>query len=175
MPAIMRQLFAGVNSPADELPLAQLRVCGILQNGARSMSALSRELGVTLSALTQIADRLERAGLVNRVAEEDDRRVRCLSLTPRGERIMLQREEYRIQRVLTVLDGMAPGERINVANALETLLRACVYAKSREVPDVVNQTAFGGDGELGDRLAMKATDQCDSSYPSLDPVVNKMG
>ena len=50
------------------------------------MSALSREFGVSLSAMTRIADRLERARLVKRVAEGGDRRIRHLQLTPRGEK-----------------------------------------------------------------------------------------
>ena len=62
------------------------------------MSALSRELGVSLSALTQIADRLERARLVKRTAAEDDRRVRCLQLTARGEKMMRSCREARVAR-----------------------------------------------------------------------------
>ena len=48
--------------PADDLPLAQLRVCSLLVGGDRSISCLSRELGITMSATTQLADRLERTG-----------------------------------------------------------------------------------------------------------------
>ena len=81
MPALMRMLSSFDDDPAAELPLAQLRVCTILSDGPRSMSALSREFGVSLSAMTRIADRLERAGLVTRVARDDDRRVRRLQLT----------------------------------------------------------------------------------------------
>ena len=58
-----------------DLPLRQLRVCGILHGGPQSMSALSRDLDVSLSALTQIADRLERAQLVVRETAGSDRRV----------------------------------------------------------------------------------------------------
>ena len=50
------------------------------------MSSLGRELGVSLSAITQIADRLERAGLVTRVAKGGDRRVRRLELTRAARR-----------------------------------------------------------------------------------------
>jgi len=57
---------AGLNDPAVELPLAQLKVCSLLYGGPLSMSAWA-ELGVSLSAMTQIADRLERARLVKRV------------------------------------------------------------------------------------------------------------
>lgn len=57
--SLMRDIFA-VDDQASELPMRQLRVCAMLYEGSRSMSSLSRELGVSLSAMTQIADRLER-------------------------------------------------------------------------------------------------------------------
>ena len=87
IPRLARGLTSSEKDPADNLPLAQLRLCGILSEGPRPMSVLSRELGVSLSALTQIADRLERTRLVKRVVEENDRRVRCLQLTARGEKM----------------------------------------------------------------------------------------
>ena len=62
------------------------------------MSALSRELGVLLSAVTQIADRLERSRLVQRVGDETDRRLRCLRLTRRGTAMRRRRDEAHGQR-----------------------------------------------------------------------------
>lgn len=135
MPALMRQLFAMKDDPADELPLAQLRVCVFLFDGPRSMSALSRELGVSLSAITQLADRLERAGLVTRVAEESDRRVRQLQLTERGEEILRFRDEARMERVRAVLKHLPPEARNRVLAGLKTLLEACgqVHRRSSAV------------------------------------------
>jgi DNA-binding MarR family transcriptional regulator len=120
LPALMRHLFATDDDLATELPLAQLRVCGILYAGPRPMSALSRELGVSHSAMTQIADRLERARLVKRVAAGTDRRIRCLKLTRRGETTMRIREDFRARRVLSVLKRLSPGARRDVLAALET-------------------------------------------------------
>ena len=65
---LSRQVFVAHDDQVSELTLAQLRVCGTLFHGPRPMSALSRELGVSQSAMTQIADRLERARLVQRIA-----------------------------------------------------------------------------------------------------------
>ncbi len=113
LPALMRQLFILDNDLTADLPLAQLRVCLCLQDGPLPMSVLSRELGVTLSAMTQIADRLQRANLVSRVAEEKDRRVRCLQLTPRAEKIMRRHEDSRIRSVSAVLNNIAPGAQRN--------------------------------------------------------------
>jgi len=125
IPRLARGLSSSEKDPADNLPLAQLRLCGILSEGPRPMSAVSRALGVSLSALTQIADRLERARLVKRVAEGNDRRVRCLQLTARGEKMMCKRREARVRRILTVLEPLAVQQRDAVRASLEILVDAC--------------------------------------------------
>lgn len=132
LPTLMRQFMAGASDPSLELPLAQLRVCSILCGGARPMSALSRELGVSSSAMTQIADRLERARLVTRVPTGDDRRIRCLALTERGAKIMRLHEDTRVDRVSAVLEHLAPKAREDALATLQTLIRACVAARGRD-------------------------------------------
>ncbi len=89
------------------------------------MSELSRELGVSLSAMTQIADRLERARLVQRITSGEDRRVKLLRLTERGEEIMRKRDVVHTQRVLDVLGKLTPGSREHILAALELFLTAC--------------------------------------------------
>ena len=125
IPRLARGLSSPERDPADNLPLAQLRLCGILSEGPQPMSAVSRALGVSLSALTQIADRLERAGLVKRVAAENDRRVRCLQLTARGEKMTRRRREARVLRTLTVLEHLSVPQREAVRASLEVLVNAC--------------------------------------------------
>ena len=95
------------------------------------MSALSRELGVSLSSLTQIADRLERARLVKRTAAEGDRRVRCLQLTARGAAMMRKRRDARLRHSLAVLEHLSSTERQLVRAAMETLVTACGRARRR--------------------------------------------
>ena len=130
---LLRQLAAGADDdPVVDLPLAQLRVCGVLSQGPRPMSALSRELGVSLSAMTQLADRLERAQLVNRVAQGGDRRVRCLQLTERGEKMMRYHEEVRVRRISTALAHLQPNARTQVTTALQTMIQACVATKGQD-------------------------------------------
>jgi DNA-binding MarR family transcriptional regulator len=133
MPALMRMLLTFDRDPAAELPLAQLRVCIILFEGPRSMSALAREFGVSLSAMTRIADRLERTRLVKRVTEGKDRRVRRLQLTPRGEKIMRDRNEARVRSVSAVLTRLPAKARKGVRSALETLMEACTAMKEEGI------------------------------------------
>jgi DNA-binding MarR family transcriptional regulator len=125
LPAVMRGLFRLDDDLATELPLAQLRVCSLLMEGPRSMSILSREVGVTLSAMTQIADRLERSRLVKRVPEGTDRRVRCLQLTPRGEHLMHRRDNERQQAAEAALRQLSPQARTELLKNLDGLLQAC--------------------------------------------------
>lgn len=132
LPTLMRQLSAGEDDPAVELPLAQLKVCSVLYQGARPMSSIGRELGVSLSAMTQIANRLERAGLVERVAQGKDRRVRRLQLTKLGSEMMRRRENARIHSALAVMGHLAPTARKEVLATLQTLIDACIAAHGQD-------------------------------------------
>ncbi len=129
---LMRQLTAGLDDPVVNLPLAQLRVCGVLRHGPLPMSAIGRELRASLSAMTQIADRLERAHLVKRVPRGDDRRVRCLQLTERGVRMIRLHEKARLGQMSKVLGNLTPKERQEVTAALRTMIRASAPAKGQD-------------------------------------------
>jgi DNA-binding MarR family transcriptional regulator len=128
--SLLRELTAGSRDPAIELPLAQLRVCRVLCDGRQSISAISREIGVSLSAVTQIADRLERAKLVDRVADHGDRRIRCLQLTRRGDRLLRLHDEERIRHAAAMLGQLAPSTRDRAAAVMKTLARAAAAARN---------------------------------------------
>ena len=126
LPRIARRLFLLDHAhPASDLPVAQLKVCSILLHGPRPMNCISAELGISLSATTQIADRLERAGLVMRESEPDDRRIRLLALTEDGKEIMETRRAFRMSRAMQVLGRMTPEVRASVLEGLQTLMAAC--------------------------------------------------
>lgn len=108
--AIGRRILVHDDAALD-IPLRQFRVCAALFEGARSMKELSVELGVSQSAITQIADRLEAAGLVTRGAVGEDRRVRNLELTPRARKVLREREEQRIDRVREILEQLSAADR----------------------------------------------------------------
>jgi len=112
------------DDPAMEIPGAQMRVCGILYESPKTMSALSEELGISHSAITQIADRLERAEMVERVPEEDDRRCKRLRLTERGAAIVKARTDRRVVRTMEVLKRVPERDRDAAVAALQVLLEA---------------------------------------------------
>jgi DNA-binding MarR family transcriptional regulator len=133
MPRVMRRLFASEGEPpVDELPIAQLRVCSVLQSGPRTMTSLGEELGTSLSAVTQIADRLERADLIERVCGRDDRRQKTLRLTASGTRLMQQRRARRVERAAAALGRLSPVERARVLEAFQALLESALLAPSED-------------------------------------------
>ena len=76
-----------------DLPLRQLKICLTLLRNSRSMSEISREVGLSPSSVTQISDRFERRGLIERELQDGDRRIRRLKLSDKGLRLMRSHEE----------------------------------------------------------------------------------
>lgn len=138
-PHLARRLFAvNPDDPALELPITQLRVCSILQSGPATMTVLGDELAISLSAVTQIADRLERAGMVERIADAEDRRMKKLVLTPHGVSVMRARWERRVRHCSGALQGLPQARRAEVLSALRDLLTASSSLRGGSPPSAGN-------------------------------------
>ncbi len=125
LPKMMRRLFSLEHDhPIYELPLAQLRVCTVLANGPKPMSAIGEELRISTSAITQLADRMERAGLVERVLGLEDRRVRELRLTKDGAEMMRSRRDARVRRASEALARLSSEQRDALLENIRALLQA---------------------------------------------------
>jgi DNA-binding MarR family transcriptional regulator len=80
------------------------------ENGTTTVSALVERLALTQSAVTELVQRAEQAGFVQRTASADDGRVVHLSLTSAGETKLAQvhealgRERSDLRRVIDSLD-----------------------------------------------------------------------
>ena len=84
------QAFQDATDEVDEAAAARLRVnrtdlrcLGVLaQSGAMSASALADAAGLTRGAMTTALDRLEAAGWVRRLWDQEDRRTVRIEITP---------------------------------------------------------------------------------------------
>lgn len=63
---------------------SQFLVLKKLSEGKVTVSELSEHLGVSLSAITSLVDRLKKSGYVERTRDEQDRRLVWLAATPLG-------------------------------------------------------------------------------------------
>lgn len=121
-----------------DLTMPQLKVLLIVFGaGSASAGQLARGLGVTLSTITGIVDRLVDHRLVGRAEDPTDRRITRVSITDEGralvESLYLSSRE-RVQRLLDRLD----------LEALRTVQRAMDY-----LYDAIREEAQGLDAESG--------------------------
>jgi DNA-binding MarR family transcriptional regulator len=129
---VVRHLL-GVDDSMMDLPLRQLKVCLTLYRQSRSMSEISRELKLSPSAVTQVSDRLERRGLIEREFQDEDRRVRKLRLTRKGQQLVRSREQKQLRRIATALNTLTAHELGQVMTGLETLAHSCTSVESAEL------------------------------------------
>jgi DNA-binding MarR family transcriptional regulator len=91
--------------------------------GPMPIGRLGTALQLRPSSTTNLADRLEGAGLIERCAEPTDRRVTVLRLTERGAEALSDRRLVERSGLPTRIERLAPGERLQLATLLERLLQ----------------------------------------------------
>ena len=108
---------------------SQLRALVVVdRHGSINLMSLADELGSIPSVTSRLCDRLQAAGLLDRLAGSDDRREVMLQLSKDGRRLLRQFRRERQADLKQVLDEMTPRSR----NALLTGLSA-FYAAATEL------------------------------------------
>jgi len=88
-----------------------------------SLAELASEEGISAPAMSGHVDRLERAGLIERVRSDDDRRRVGLRLTEDGSRLMRRVRARRTSWLADRLGALQPAELDAVEAALPALAR----------------------------------------------------
>jgi len=103
-----------------EITAAQFVILKSIALGdADSASGLCKEMSYDPGAMTRMLDRLERRGLVRRVAHPNDRRAANLELTAEGRAVFPKLQESGKTVLSEFLRGFTPKE----ARQLESLLQ----------------------------------------------------
>jgi len=133
LPRLMRTLYKALeNDPIQNLPVAQVRVMRVLFMGPKNHSAVSDELGISVSAVTQVANRLEALGMVERNESSVDRRVKNLRLTDYGLKCMKERQDYRIMRTMEALRTMPRESQERLIASMNELILSCQNRDAQE-------------------------------------------
>src|ERR1043165_3780837 len=72
---------------------------------------LADRTGVTRATITGLVDTLERAGLVTRTPHPDDRRMMCVGLTKRGEKLLAKIMPEHFRRMAWLMSPLTEAER----------------------------------------------------------------
>ena len=98
--ARLTQLLDADLQASDDISLQTYEVLlriGRSEHQRSTMSALAGGLALTTGGVTRLADRLERAGLIQRGSCPNDRRVTWLSLTPAGEETLSAATQHHLE------------------------------------------------------------------------------
>jgi DNA-binding MarR family transcriptional regulator len=106
--------------------LAQTRILMSIsaENGIICATDLAERFSVAPRTVTEALDVLERDGLVSRVADPSDRRVKRLSITAAGAAAVGATEPFRRQLTTQILSRLSGNERKTLHALLQKLLHA---------------------------------------------------
>lgn len=112
------------------IALADLHALRVLElTGSVPVSHLGAELGLRRSSATNLVDRLERAGLVERAVDRQDRRVTLVTLSKKGLDALESFEMVRQSDLVPRLLALDEAERATFADLLDR-----ITAPSEEIP-----------------------------------------
>ncbi len=164
-PALMKVVKALIfdHQPLPELdilPLAQLRLLWtVYYLEDATMKTFSDRLYVSQSTVTQLAERLVRRGLIDRMHDLQDRRVVRLRVSEAARKVLSTVAEHQHQTMHKVWAQLNPTHKAMVLEGLEVLFEAVQVVKREEH---IEQP------EGGSIPHEKAGGQLDSSQPVVD-------
>lgn len=83
------------------------RVC---REGPLRLTALAAKEGISQPSMTQLIKRLERQGLVTRLADPEDGRAALIGVTEHGQDVIDDRRRVRRERLTELLETLTPEE-----------------------------------------------------------------
>ena len=93
-------------------------LCQLADKGCQRLGALATAFGLDPSTITRQVQALERAGLVSRRADDEDRRASILDLTEEGRTVLEHTRAYRRGRLQQILDDWPGTDREELARLL---------------------------------------------------------
>jgi MarR family 2-MHQ and catechol resistance regulon transcriptional repressor len=93
----------------------------LLHKGPQSVGEIGRRVELTSGSITTAIDRLEKRGLVARVAHVSDRRARVVHLTPDGKARITKVFATHKQAMDCAADGLSKAERGTLIELLKKL------------------------------------------------------
>ena len=113
------------NAAELELTYAQAQVLFyIAQHPGCHMGQVAKTFNVTLSAITQIVDRLVQKRFLTRVSNPTDRRVSILELTTEGQALVQELEKLQVEVLEPVLQRLSARDRDHLIKGLEKFVAA---------------------------------------------------
>ena len=124
--ALFRSLQPGQNQIllTLDLTMPQLKTLLCVTPQGATSGQVAKNLGVGLSTLTGIVDRLVEQGLIERREDPEDRRITRVLPTERGQALVDQLLRWRNEHLTSLLSRLSPKELTVVEEAFGYLVAA---------------------------------------------------
>jgi len=109
---------------------ALVTVAGDDDGSPSAINLVAERLGLSLPSASRAVDGLVKRGLVTRVEDSSDRRVRRISLTPKGREVSDRLVSARLEGLESFVAGLSAAERRKLDAALELLLKRPELART---------------------------------------------
>ena len=116
-----------------DLTISQVRILHLLfwSDRAPAQVEIAEQIALSVAAAGRAIDTLVRAGLVERHADEVDRRIKRVALTPAGRAMVEEMAEGRRADFRDFVDQLDPGERRHLDDAIRPILASRQHAGAR--------------------------------------------
>jgi DNA-binding MarR family transcriptional regulator len=118
------------------MPQLKALMCVVANNGAPS-GHIARRLGIGLSTVTGIVDRLAEHELITRHEDPEDRRITQVRPTARGRELVDELTRYRDEAIKALLSRLDATQLLVVETAFTYLLEAATQAAGMRVKEEV--------------------------------------
>ena len=96
-----------------------------------TVKGIAAKLDVAKSRVTKLVDNLSRKGLVNKIEDPEDARIKLISLSPKGKVLVEEIQEFQEQLYEEILTLFDEKERASILSNLETLRSAMEVVKNK--------------------------------------------
>jgi DNA-binding MarR family transcriptional regulator len=127
MDAFMHRSMRGWSHFAKSTGLSMPQFSILMQlhhKGPCGMSEVSDRFDISPAAASQLVDKLVQAGYLERAEDPSDRRAKLLTLSAKGEELVLQGTEERYRWMYDLTSKLSTEEQIKVVEALNILTEA---------------------------------------------------
>jgi DNA-binding MarR family transcriptional regulator len=119
---------------------AMFAINRLCREGPLRLTTLAAKEGISQPSMTQLITRLERQGLVARIADPEDGRATLVDITEHGQDAVDERRRSRRERLTELMDTLTPEEQ----NALQLSARVALpilrrLAASADCPPIDDQ------------------------------------
>jgi DNA-binding MarR family transcriptional regulator len=90
--------------------------------GNTGVSDLGDHLGVSNAAASQMVEKLVAEGLIERVEDPDDRRMKKITMTSKGLKVMKESVDARLGWIEELMNDLTPDEKSQITDANQLLI-----------------------------------------------------